>query len=170
MHILSYSPFSSLSSAGHGAGRCVGRAGRVWRTGRHRPPTSSQPCPNGEGGTLRRGGASRYAGGRQRNLPFYRMGLSHGAALHVTINHMSCELEELLHHLLLKIKAISTHSACFHVATLRLARALRAAQILVTLFTFLECTSSCCSLCQPDLILLPLFMVHSNHMSQAMLE
>ena len=26
---------------GHGAGRCVGRAGRVWRTGRHRPPTSS---------------------------------------------------------------------------------------------------------------------------------
>ena len=48
---LSSSSLSSspLSSAVPDAGRCVGGAGRVWRTGRQRPPTSSQPCPSGEG-------------------------------------------------------------------------------------------------------------------------
>ena len=35
------------------------------------------------------------------------MGLSYGATLVVAVNGMSCELEELLYHLLLKVKALS---------------------------------------------------------------
>ena len=48
-----------------------------------------------------------------------------------------------------------------------------AARILATLFTFLECTNSRFSFWRmeshQDFILLPLFMVHSIHISQAML-
>ena len=73
---------SPLSSAGPGARRCVGRAGRVWRTGRQRPPTSSQPCPSGEGWCFRdgdtldtpsswRGGRLSASGGRQINDLFF---------------------------------------------------------------------------------------------------
>jgi hypothetical protein len=40
-------------------------------------------------------------------LPLCNLGLSHGATLHVTMNHMSCELEEVVYYLL-KIKAISS--------------------------------------------------------------
>ena len=41
------------------------------------------------------------------SLPFRGMVLSYGATLVVAVNDMSCELEELLYHLLLKIKALS---------------------------------------------------------------
>ena len=45
-----------LFSGGPDANRCFGRARGVWRTGRQRSPTSSQPCPSDEGWCFRDGG------------------------------------------------------------------------------------------------------------------
>ena len=84
-------------SAGPGADRCVGRAGRAWRTGRQRSPTSSQPYPRG----------------RQTNdLLFILFHFAAGASamellVVVSVHDKSCELEELLYHLLLKVKVLS---------------------------------------------------------------
>ena len=66
------------------------------------------------------------------------------------------------------------HSTWFLWRAFWFVLSLSAARILPTLWTFLECTSSCFSFwrreSQPDFILLPLFMVHSIHISHAMLE
>ena len=124
---LSYSSSlssSPLSSAGPGAGRCIGRASRVWRTGRQRPPISSQPCLSGEwwcfmdSGTLDmpsswHGGSVgicylHLEGDERKNVPLHGTCLSYGAILVVAVDAMSCELVELLYHVLLKVKAVST--------------------------------------------------------------
>ena len=109
---------SHLASARFGAGRCFGRAGWVWRTGRQRPSTSSQHLRLESGGVSRRDAAqdmpsSLHLEGDVRMTcsscsSTFGASLSHGFTLVVPVDDMSCELEEILYHLLIKVNAIST--------------------------------------------------------------
>ena len=57
----SLSSFSLSSDGPVGGSRCVGSAGSACRTGRQRPPTSSQPCPSGDGWFFMEGWRTTYA-------------------------------------------------------------------------------------------------------------
>ena len=109
---LSYCP---LYSACPGAGRCIGRAGPMWRTRRQRPPLRSQPRPSasGTGGALDtpsswRGGSVGVCylasgGTRMNDLFFIIFDFEARASAMVfnfvvVVDDMSCEL---LYHLLL---------------------------------------------------------------------